>query len=230
MRLSRSAPCRALVAIPAVAVAALGATACGDEVVTAESLAPASAQPAAADTPTVEAPESTRTGGDDVTELNYGEGTLQVPRPPVPDLADAKLSSVLDEAHAAKLGNNTYTTVRFDLPVEKLPGAFMGSVVVTVLPSSFVDSWGGDGAEGIDRARSTASPVGEIREIEAAGVPALFVPQLDVNPGARIGYEDRISSQLIWTQEDGSVAQLISDLMSEAELIRYAESIIGASS
>lgn len=162
-----------------------------------------------------------------VTELDYGDGVLQVPHPPVQGLAEPRLSTVVGAAVAATLGEDEHTTVRFDLPAEGLTGAVVGSVVVTVLPNALVDASGGEGADGVERARSTAAvDEQQVREFDVAGTPALLIAPLDVNPGSGIGRQDRVSSQLIWTQTDGSVAQLISDLMTEAELINYAQSII----
>lgn len=165
--------------------------------------------------------------GDEVPliDLDYGEGRLSVPVPPI-DGIGAPVFRSIPTALAAS-GERPPSTVSFQLPTE-LPGAFVGEVNVTAIaPSTAAAVTGADA--GIDGLRGMAISPDNARGVDLGGVPVLFVPVADVIPGAAIGKEDRISSQLIWRQPDGAVIQLISDLMTEAELLDYAADVIEAS-
>lgn len=235
-RSGRSWPIFGAIAASIVVLAALGISQLGEDAARQLSAGPAPVdagrpttdglaveadqEPSVADTPIAELPPSARSGAPSITELDYGDGVLRLPRPEVDGLAEPRLFSMDPSAVAPG------ATVRWDLPTE-LAGAFSGSVVVTVLPSDFIDASGGEGTTGIGRAGSMIASAGfEMRERRIAGQPALFVATVDVAPGGSLGLPDRVSSLLTWTQADGSVVQLTSDLMTEVELTAYAGQII----
>ena len=158
-------------------------------------------------------------------DLDYGEGRLSLPVPPIDGIGAPVFRSI--PAALAASGERPVSTVSFRLPTN-LTGAFVGAVNVAAIAPSSVSVMTGSAA-GLDGLRVMVNSPERARAVDLGGVAALFVPLSDVVPGAVIGKEDRISSQLIWRQPDGAVVQLISDLMTETELLDYAADVIDAS-
>ena len=69
-------------------------------------------------------------------------------------------------------------------------------------------------------------PLPTARTVDLDGTPALLVPAFDVTPGGGLGLDDRVTSLLMWELRDGSVVQVLSDVLPERHLLDYASSIV----